>query len=67
MLREELEFKIRMRNSLHGIQHLDPDTIPKRLVELDAEIAGLRVKAGCDERPSPALEIVPIGTAVKAA
>ncbi len=41
MLRDELDFKMRMRASLRGIVQLDPETIPARLVELDREIREL--------------------------
>lgn len=66
MLRDELEFHIRMRNSLRGIQHLDPETIPARLIQLDREIEALKARID-NEEPAPAIEIMPLGPAVRAA
>lgn len=64
MLRDELEFRIRMRNCLRGIQHLDPETVPARLIQLDAEIEALKARVAAEE---PSIEIVPIGAGVRAA
>lgn len=66
MLREELEFRIRMRNSLRGIQHLDPERIPARLIQLDAEIEALQARVDKEE-PAPGTQAAAIGPAVKAA
>lgn len=66
MLRDELAFRIKMRNSLRGIEHLDPETIGPRLKQLDTEIAGLEIRIAA-EIFAPAFEIVPIGTGVRAA
>ena len=48
MLRDELDFKLRMRASLRGIVQLDPVTIPVRLAELDREIRALEARLGTE-------------------
>lgn len=62
MLQEDVQFRIKMRNCLRGIEHLDPETIGPRLRRLDAEIAEMRASIGVEPR-RPAFEIVSIGAA----
>lgn len=69
MLREELEFHVRMRNCLRGIQHLDPEAVGARICEFDAQIAALQARIET-EQPAPRAtspEIVPISARVRAA
>ena len=53
MLRDELEFMVRMRASLRGIVQLDPETIPARLVEMDRAILELEGRLAADRAAAP--------------
>ena len=69
MLDVELESCRRMRRSLAGIRDLDPAGVDARIAHIDREIARLQAMLGTDSSsPStPSLEIVPIGSALRAA
>ncbi len=69
MVDVELESCRRMRRSLAGIRDLDPAGVDARLAEIDREIARLQAMLGTEAAaPSTiSVEIVPIGSALRAA
>jgi hypothetical protein len=71
MSHEDLAACRRMRACLVGIADLDPKGVAARIADMDREIARLEALLGAgrleaDHKPAP-IEIIPIGTAVRAA
>jgi hypothetical protein len=71
MSHEDLAACRRMRACLVGIADLDPEGVAARLVDMDREIARLEALLGAGrpdgENRAGRIEVIPIGTAVRAA
>lgn len=69
MVDVELESCRRMRMSLAGIRDLDPAGVDARIADIDREIARLQAMLGAEGSgpATPSVEIVPIGSSLRAA